>query len=66
VEADAFKGLAAPNLVVITDIHGDHLDTATIKALNTADAILVVPQAVADKLPATTDKQKVVISAKRG
>jgi L-ascorbate metabolism protein UlaG (beta-lactamase superfamily) len=48
--ADAFKGLAAPNLVVITDIHGDHLDTATIKALNTADAILVVPQAVADKL----------------
>ena len=59
--ADAFKGLAAPNLVVITDIHGDHLDTATIKAINTADAILVVPQAVANKLPATTDKQKVVI-----
>ena len=59
--ADAFKGLAAPNLVVITDIHGDHLDTATIKAINSADAMLVVPQAVADKLPATTDKQKVVI-----
>ena len=59
--SDAFKGLAAPNLVMITDIHGDHLDTATIKAINTADAILVVPQAVADKLPATTDKQKVVI-----
>ena len=59
--ADAFKGLDAPNLVVITDIHGDHFDTATIKAINTADAILVVPQAVADKLPATTDKQKVVI-----
>ena len=58
---DAFKGLAAPNLVLITDIHGDHFDTATIKAINTADAILVVPQAVADKLPATTDKQKVVI-----
>ncbi|HLL44195.1 MAG TPA: MBL fold metallo-hydrolase, partial [Segetibacter sp.] len=59
--SDAFKGLAAPNLVVITDIHGDHFDTATIKAIDTTDAILVVPQAVANKLPATTDKQKVVI-----
>lgn len=59
--ASAFKGLAAPNLVVITDIHGDHFETATIKAIDTEDAVLVVPQAVADKLPATTDKQKVVV-----
>jgi len=60
--ADAFKGLlGTPDLILITDIHGDHLDTATIQAINTADAILVVPQAVAEKLPATIDKQKVVI-----
>lgn len=58
---DAFKGLAAPNLIVITDIHGDHFDTATIKAINTTDAVLVVPQAVADELPATIDKQKMVV-----
>lgn len=59
---DAFKGLAAPDIIAVTDIHGDHLDTATIKAINTANAVLVVPQAVADKLPAaTTNKQKVVI-----
>lgn len=58
---DAFKGLAAPDMIVITDIHGDHFDTATIRAINTANAVLVVPQAVADKLPAATDKQKVVI-----
>jgi L-ascorbate metabolism protein UlaG (beta-lactamase superfamily) len=59
--ADAFKGLAAPDLILITDIHGDHLDPKTIDAINTAKATLVVPQAVADKLPATTDKQKVII-----
>jgi L-ascorbate metabolism protein UlaG (beta-lactamase superfamily) len=59
--ADAFKGLAAPDLILITDIHGDHLDPKTIDAVNTAHAILVVPQAVADKLPATTDKSKLVI-----
>lgn len=59
--ADAFKGLAAPNLILITDIHGDHMDPKTIEAVNTANAVMVVPQAVADKLPATIDKQKLVI-----
>ncbi len=59
--ANAFKDLAAPDLVVITDIHGDHMDTTAIKAINTANTVLVVPQAVADKLPSTADKQKVVV-----
>ncbi len=59
--ADAFKGIAAPNLILITDIHGDHMDPKTIEAVNTANAVIVVPQAVADKLPATIDKQKLVI-----
>ena len=58
--ADAFKGLAAPDLILITDIHGDHLDPKTIEAINTAKATFVVPQAVADKLPGIY-KQKVVI-----
>ncbi|MBC7400729.1 MAG: MBL fold metallo-hydrolase [Mucilaginibacter sp.] len=58
---DAFKGLAAPDMILITDIHGDHLDPKTIDAVNTAHAVLVVPQAVADKLPATTDKTKLTI-----
>ncbi|MEJ7740681.1 MAG: MBL fold metallo-hydrolase [Chitinophagaceae bacterium] len=59
--AVAFKGLAAPDLIVITDIHGDHFDLKTIDTINANKAVLVVPQAVADKLPATMDKQRVVI-----
>ncbi|HEY4326713.1 MAG TPA: MBL fold metallo-hydrolase [Mucilaginibacter sp.] len=59
--ADAFKGLGAPDMILITDIHGDHLDPKTIDAINTAHATIIVPQAVADKLPATTDKTKLVI-----
>ena len=59
--ADAFKGLAAPDMILITDIHGDHLSPQTIDVVNTAHAVLVVPQAVADKLPVTTDKSKLVI-----
>lgn len=57
----AFKGLAAPDLILVTDIHGDHLDPKTIEAINTANAVLVVPQAVADKLPSATNKEKLVI-----
>lgn len=59
--ADAFKGLAAPDMILLTDIHGDHLSPQTIDAVNTAHAVIIVPQAVADKLPATTDKSKLVI-----
>lgn len=58
--ADAFKGLGAPDLVLVTDIHGDHMDSKTIEAVNTANATIIVPQAVADKLPATI-KNKLVI-----
>jgi L-ascorbate metabolism protein UlaG (beta-lactamase superfamily) len=58
---DAFKGLAAPDVIIITDIHGDHCDPKTIEAINTTNAVLVVPQAVADKLAAAGNKQKLVI-----
>lgn len=59
--AAAFSGVGAPDLILITDIHGDHFDPKTIEAINTAHAVMVVPQAVADKLPAETDKKKLVI-----
>jgi L-ascorbate metabolism protein UlaG (beta-lactamase superfamily) len=59
--AESFTGLAAPDIIIITDIHGDHFNPKTIEAVNTAKAVLVVPQAVAEKLPETTDKQKLVI-----
>ena len=59
--ADAFKGLQAPDMIVITDIHGDHMDPKTIEAINSKNATLIVPQAVADKLPTTIDKQKIVV-----
>jgi L-ascorbate metabolism protein UlaG (beta-lactamase superfamily) len=58
---EAFKGLAAPNLILVTDIHGDHMDIKTIEAINTANATLIVPQAVADSLPSAINKQKLII-----
>lgn len=58
--AAAYAGQSAPTLILITDIHGDHLHPATLEALDTKEATFVVPQAVADQL---TDafKQKLVI-----
>ncbi|MDC0008076.1 MBL fold metallo-hydrolase [bacterium] len=49
--AEAFKGQKQPDLILITDIHGDHLSVETLEALNTSKAKIMAPQAVADKLP---------------
>jgi L-ascorbate metabolism protein UlaG (beta-lactamase superfamily) len=59
--ANAFTGLGAPDLIIITDIHGDHFDPKTLVAINTNHATIILPQAVADKLPADFDKSKLVI-----
>jgi L-ascorbate metabolism protein UlaG (beta-lactamase superfamily) len=54
--ADNFKGMMPPNLIIITDIHGDHFDPKTMDAIKTDNTMLIVPQVVADKL---TDAEKV-------
>ncbi len=50
--AAAYQGLPEPDFILITDIHGDHMDTTTLGKLNTTRARIIAPQAVADKLPA--------------
>jgi L-ascorbate metabolism protein UlaG (beta-lactamase superfamily) len=60
--AAAYQSLDAPDLILITDIHQDHFDTATLRAIDTEKAIVVAPQAVADQLPAKY-KSKVVVLA---
>ena len=60
--AKAFKGLASPDIILITDIHPDHLDTATLNAIETSKAKFIVPQAVADMLPAKYKSKMVVLS----
>jgi len=57
----AFEGLADPDLILITDIHGDHFNVETLHGINTEHAILIVPQAVADKLPDNLKSMAVVL-----
>ena len=47
---DAFSSYDQPDLILITDIHGDHLDIDTLQAIVTDQTNLIAPQAVADKL----------------
>jgi L-ascorbate metabolism protein UlaG (beta-lactamase superfamily) len=48
--AEAFKNQKRPTMVLITDIHGDHLDIKTLEALNLENIPTIVPQAVADMI----------------
>jgi L-ascorbate metabolism protein UlaG (beta-lactamase superfamily) len=49
---EAFENHKEPDLILITDIHGDHFSLETLQALNTQKAKIIVPKAVADKIPA--------------
>ncbi len=49
--AETFTDYPSPDLILITDIHGDHLSVETLENLDTAGAKIIVPQAVADKMP---------------
>lgn len=48
--AEAFAGKPAPHIVLVTDIHGDHLSADTLVSV-IGEATLIVPQAVKDELP---------------
>lgn len=60
--AKTFEGVAAPDVIVITDIHGDHFNPETLQAIDASKATLVVPQAVADKLPETLKGKAVILA----
>jgi L-ascorbate metabolism protein UlaG (beta-lactamase superfamily) len=60
--AEAFEGQKQPDLILITDVHGDHLSLETLDALNTGKAKIMVPQAVADKIPANFTPQLDVLN----
>lgn len=57
---DAYKTMKPADVVLITDIHPDHLDSATLASIKTDKATFIVPKAVADKLPSAY-KSKVKI-----
>lgn len=60
--AEAFEGMDEPDLVLITDIHGDHMDAETLRALNLQNTRIIVPQAVRDELPDNLNADFVIMN----
>jgi len=60
--APNYTGVEPPDIILITDIHGDHMDPKTIAAVRTAGTVLVVPKAVADKLPDSLKGRLVILA----
>lgn len=60
--AEAFEGMDEADLVLITDIHGDHMDAKTLSALDLKDTKIIVPQAVKEELPDSLTTNLIVMN----
>ena len=61
-----YNGLKSPDIILITDIHGDHLNQETLDAIDTSKAIFIVPEAVANKLPSNYNSKIVILKNGQG
>ena len=52
-DATLFESVPKPTLILITDIHGDHLNVNTLESMEFQDVKIIAPQAVVDKLPSS-------------
>lgn len=62
VGAEAFSDREKPNFILITDIHGDHFDPKTLQSMSLDSTVLIVPQAVKEKLPELKAKDVIVMN----
>lgn len=57
--AERFANFPAPDLILITHIHGDHLNKETLKGLDLNNTELIAPQSVVDELGAEITFKKI-------
>ena len=60
--AEAFEGKPSPDFVLITDIHGDHMNAETLEALELDETKIIVPKAVQQELPEALQNNLVVVN----
>jgi len=58
--AALYDGIQRPDLILITDIHGDHLDAATLTGI-AGNARIIAPVAVNEQLPAALQANTFVL-----
>jgi L-ascorbate metabolism protein UlaG (beta-lactamase superfamily) len=60
--AKVFQNLPKPDLILVTDIHGDHFNKETLAELAGPDTKLVCPAAVADQLTPDLRKSATILT----
>lgn len=61
-----YKGLKSPDIILITDIHGDHLDQKTLDSIDTSKAIFILPEEAANKLTKNYGTENVILQNGQG
>lgn len=64
-DALAFAGQPAPDIILVSDIHGDHLNAEALASLAVEDTVIVAPQAVVDELPEGFVADNIIVLANR-
>lgn len=57
-----FEGLPRPDVILVTDIHGDHLNADTLSAVAQESTRIIAPKAVVEKLPDGLSKKAVTLA----
>lgn len=60
--AEAFSDFQNPDYILITDIHGDHMNLKTLNALVLENTTIIAPEAVAKEISAIKAKEVIVIN----
>jgi L-ascorbate metabolism protein UlaG (beta-lactamase superfamily) len=50
--AERFQGLPSPDILLVTDLHGDHYSADTLAAVLQPATVIIAPRAVRDLMPA--------------
>jgi L-ascorbate metabolism protein UlaG (beta-lactamase superfamily) len=61
-DATQYTEAGFPDLILLTDIHGDHFDVETLQAVAGPDTRLIAPEAVFAELPESLTEQTIVMA----
>jgi len=59
---EAFSDYTEPDMVLVTDIHGDHMDIPTLEAITSLKTVIFAPKAVFEKMPESLQNKTSVIN----
>lgn len=59
---EAFEGQPTPDIILVTDIHGDHLNVETLEGIVNETSIIIAPAAVAEQFSEKLMQKAIVLA----